>query len=1053
MSHRPEPLALAATSLDRDKAQFSPTEESTIFEYLDIVKDIPVKDTQNLRADQCLAILTDPDWNRIELLLLNAKSSISPPDALNEALSLLNDVEFARYCAAYIDHKAMTRANRDALTCVLGARHDLLLESSVQYRQGIAHLEDIGKIFEKARSRHKEELQRRRRDEVTIATHWGADWLEKVTKGHSFELSTSRNTRDLIKKFIGSGKGNVLLFSQYLEQALAARLEANATNLKRGGHRKKMAGPADVRTAIALMQEVRQSSFAAPTSDASPTPGSPERQGNLSRQSSFATPTSDASPTPCSPEQQENLSRQSAFATPTSDASPTPGSQERQGNLSESPALAEALGNVDRAVESLRVYLGADAQTGHIEIGDRNAAVDTPGTKRNAVEGQVDPATSETECRVDPATSGAERQVDPATSGAERQVDPATGEAEGQDTSTSLSADVEPSGTIEMTSTGNRESKQAGSEEEAGALSSLGEPDLVDLPPIPERLGRFIEEKTRLKVASKAPRKAPDKVDLATSEAERQVDTATSEAERQVDPATGEAERQVDRPTSGAERQVDPATSGAECQDTSTSLSADVEHSGTIKMTSTGNGESKEAGSEEEAGALSSLEEPDVEKTRPTVGSKAPGKSPSLSWPEIESDSSSEDEGEESLPEMESDNGSASEDEDEESLADEGEKSLPEIESDNDSAWEDQGEESLPEIESHNDSTFRAPGQRSKTAPLQIPAWSKSIPMPRTEQLEFALGMAIGLDTMDKLKNGEQVEITLRQDMSHASCHQGQFYAGLRSDHAFLSMLVFARQDPVLWMVAAWIHGAFNVHAPPTHDWKKPDDISEPDMTTLVAIVSPNAREPMQLPWGNVQWMVDSGTLDRHLLAEANREAFCLERRGNKWSKAATLGDFCEEPWVSGHPLCAAMVGHRAWDDISVSCAISRLLDPARTASELQQIRRLNGEMMDAAATRSICTDIQLRLDESYLACWLRQAPAALVQQDSSFYVHAAGQLVSGPAAGPKVDFGLDDPGLAAKVLAVIRSLGGDHPASGLGTKRGNEQVDTPETPPNKRLR
>lgn len=53
-------------------------------------------------------------------------------------------------------------------------------------------------------------------------------------------------------------------------------------------------------------------------------------------------------------------------------------------------------------------------------------------------------------------------------------------------------------------------------------------------------------------------------------------------------------------------------------------------------------------------------------------------------------------------------------------------------------------------------------------------------------------------------------------------------------------------------------------HAPPTDDGKKLDDVSE----------------PMQLPCGDVQWIVDNGTLDRHLLAEANREAFCLQRDG-----------------------------------------------------------------------------------------------------------------------------------------------------------------------------
>ncbi|KAA8900815.1 hypothetical protein FN846DRAFT_1022898 [Sphaerosporella brunnea] len=120
--------------------------------------------------------------------------------------------------------------------------------------------------------------------------------------------------------------------------------------------------------------------------------------------------------------------------------------------------------------------------------------------------------------------------------------------------------------------------------------------------------------------------------------------------------------------------------------------------------------------------------------------------------------------------------------------------------------------------------TYRAPGRRPKTAPVSIPAWSKSILMPTRDQLEFALEQAIGRDTMERLKNGEQVEITLLEGTSPATWHQGQFYAGHRSVHAFASMLIFARQDPVLWMVVAWVNGAFNVHAPPTNDGKKPDD-------------------------------------------------------------------------------------------------------------------------------------------------------------------------------------------------------------------------------------
>ncbi|KAA8904237.1 hypothetical protein FN846DRAFT_907884 [Sphaerosporella brunnea] len=416
--------------------------------------------------------------------------------------------------------------------------------------------------------------------------------------------------------------------------------------------------------------------------------------------------------------------RRSSFATPTSDASPAPCSPEQHENLSESPALAEAMGNAGRG--SKGVNPGADnqpdAETGHMEIGDCNAAVDTPGATTSAVEGQVDPATSEAECQDTSSPRSACTWLD-------NLVAPRPN---------SNLSDVEPSGTIKMTSTGDGKLKHPGSGEKAGAINT----------------GRLF-------------------------------------------------------------------------------------------------GEQDDAGAVVEAkqGLSISLEEPDVVNlpTRPELLGLF------IAWD------------------------------------DEGEESLPEIQSDNDSTSEDKGGESEPAVRTRQDPkpvedrTFRAPGQRAKTAPLQIPAWSKSIPMPTRDQLDFALGMNIGLETMDKLKNGEQVEITVRQDKSHASCRQEQFYAGI------------ARQNPVLWMVAAWIHGAFNLHAPPTNDQKKLDDISKVDMTTLVAIVSPNAGEPMELPWGNVQWILDNGTLDRFLLAGGNGEGFCLERKGNKWSKAETLCDFLEE--------------------------------------------------------------------------------------------------------------------------------------------------------------
>ncbi|KAA8906945.1 hypothetical protein FN846DRAFT_889964 [Sphaerosporella brunnea] len=123
-------------------------------------------------------------------------------------------------------------------------------------------------------------------------------------------------------------------------------------------------------------------------------------------------------------------------------------------------------------------------------------------------------------------------------------------------------------------------------------------------------------------------------------------------------------------------------------------------------------------------------------------------------------------------------------------------------------------------------------------------------------------------------------------------------------------------------------------HAPPTDDGKKLDDVSE----------------PMQLPCGDVQWIVDNGTLDRHLLAEANREAFCLQRDGVHYMV----------PWMSFSEERTPTPCAPQWLDTAHG-TMSVLLNPARSETEIRQIRRQNEEMMDGAATRSLCTDIQLK--------------------------------------------------------------------------------------------
>ncbi|KAA8894780.1 hypothetical protein FN846DRAFT_912517 [Sphaerosporella brunnea] len=254
-------------------------------------------------------------------------------------------------------------------------------------------------------------------------------------------------------------------------------------------------------------------------------------------------------------------------------------------------------------------------------------------------------------------------------------------------------------------------------------------------------------------------------------------------------------------------------------------------------------------------------------------------------------------------------------------------ESLAQIESANDSASEDEDEEGEQPVHRRRkpkpveDRTYRAPGRRRENLAFSILAWLKPIPMPTRGQMDSALEQPIGRDSMEKLKTGEQVEITLGQAMSHASW-QGQ--------------------DPVLWMVAAWVNGAFNVDAHLTNNGKKLDDVSgELDMDTLVALVSSRAGEPMELisgggvdskfirsdtkMWveeGGVQWMVDNVTLDHHLLAEANQKGVYHERKGNTWSKAAPSGDFFQEPWVSGHP-CAPQGSDTALGTMAVWMALT----------------------------------------------------------------------------------------------------------------------------------
>jgi hypothetical protein len=302
-------------------------------------------------------------------------------------------------------------------------------------------------------------------------------------------------------------------------------------------------------------------------------------------------------------------------------------------------------------------------------------------------------------------------------------------------------------------------------------------------------------------------------------------------------------------------------------------------------------------------------------------------------------------------------------------------------------------------------------------------------PKPSKELLEQALEKVIGAEQLRSMKRGDSVKLHL---FPPGSPLEVVWLQALMIDAiatgakrgTYASCVVAARQDPVLWLIAAWRLGVCNVHATLNPLGNTSRRLGRnPDLTATVN------GDQVELPWGTLTWQ-ETQSHDKPFTMPGGHSNF-------------------EIPWTSLNPLCRAMQGLAHWGHPAVAKAVERLLDPGCTASQVNLIRHRNLSLMTEAAHHSVLYETLCHEHKSHVATVLRVTEPADISDGLKIAVSSVVSDISRERCSLDTTPDPDDPCWRDKVLQIVAPVNNQLTAD----KRSIDNITSPESNAAKRAR
>jgi hypothetical protein len=317
-----------------------------------------------------------------------------------------------------------------------------------------------------------------------------------------------------------------------------------------------------------------------------------------------------------------------------------------------------------------------------------------------------------------------------------------------------------------------------------------------------------------------------------------------------------------------------------------------------------------------------------------------------------------------------------------------------------------------------------------KQGPLTEPTTtSMPGPKPSKEQLEQALENAIGAEQLRRMKRGDSFKLHLFPpgsplEVVWLQAHMIEAIDTGAKRGTYASCVVAARQDPVLWLIAAWRLGVCNVHAtlnPLGNTSRRLEP--NPDMTATVF------GDQVELPWGTLTWRETQG-------------------HDNLFTMPDGHSNF-EFPWTSLNPLCRAMQGLAHWGHPAVAEAVERLLNPGCTASQVNLIRHRNLSLMTEAAHHSVLYETMCHGYKSHVATALQFAEPGDISDGWKIAVSSVVSDILRERGSLDTTPDPVDPCWRDKVMQLVAPVNNQLPAD----KRSIDNITSPESNAAKRAR